>query len=296
MRVLVSGASGLVGTALGETLRAQGHEVGRLVRRPAQGADEVSWDPGKDQLEAGDLAGFDAVVHLAGENVSGGRWTQARKKRILESRVKGTRLLAERLAALESPPSVWVSASAIGLYGDRGDEILDEAKQPGTGFLADVCSRWEAATASAPDGVRVVRLRIGLVLSERGGALAKMLPAFRAGLGGRLGDGRQYMSWITLEDLVAAIGRALEDPSLEGAVNAVSPGAVTNKEFTATLGRVLRRPTVVPAPAAALRLALGEMADELLLASARVVPRRLEEVGFEFRWPSLEGALKHLLG
>jgi uncharacterized protein (TIGR01777 family) len=236
------------------------------------------------------------VVHLAGENVAAGRWSLARKERIRSSRVEGTRLIAEALAGLDRPPPVWVNASAIGFYGDRGDERLDETSAPGDGFLAETCVAWEAATAAArAAGVRVVLLRIGIVLDAKGGALARMLTPFRWGLGGRLGHGRQFMSWITLDDLVGVLRRALVDGGLEGAVNAVAPRPVTNAEFTRTLGRVLRRPTLLPAPALAIRLLLGEMGQELLLAGARVRSAELERCGFEFRHGQLEGALRAVL-
>ena len=295
MKILVTGASGLVGSALVPFLEAGGHEVARLGRSaPADG--DVRWDPDAGVLDAGALEGFDGVVHLAGENIASGRWTEARKRRIRESRVNGTRLLTETLARLERRPRVLVSASAIGFYGDRGEEELTEGSEPGAGFLSEVCREWEAATEAAEGkGVRVVHARLGVVLSKDGGALAKMLTPFRLGAGGNIGNGRQYMSWITLDDTVAAIGHLLAAESAAGAVNVVAPAPVTNGEFTRTLGRVLRRPTLFPMPGFAARLAFGEMADALLLASTRVKPARLMESGYAFRHGSLEEGLRHIL-
>jgi len=295
MKVLISGASGFVGSALVSFLEGVGHGVSRLVRRPTEGPDEVFWDPAEARLEPAALEGFDAVVHLAGENISAGRWTAARRQRILDSRVHGTRLLAERMALLEHPPAVWISASAIGFYGDRGDECLEEGSRGGKGFLAGVCRSWEQATAAAPAAVRVVHLRTGLVLARDGGALARMLIPFRLGVGGILGSGEQYMSWITLDDLVAVVAFILAEDELSGPVNAVAPEPVTNHDFTAALGRALRRGTVLSAPAFALRLALGAMADELLLASSRALPRCLLDAGYVFRSPDLVSALRRVL-
>jgi len=297
METLVTGATGFVGTAVVGALRAGGANVRRLVRsRPTPGADDFLWDPSAGHLDVSALDGLDAVVHLAGENIAGGRWTEARKRRIRESRVDGTSLLAARLAALERPPRVFVSASAVGYYGNRGAELLTEASPPGKGFLARVCVDWEAALQPAADrGIRTLALRFGVILSRSGGALAKMLRPFKLGVGGTMGDGRQYMSWITLDDVVGAIRHALASESLAGPVNAVAPKPVTNLEFTKTLGRVLHRPTIFPLPAPAARLALGEMADELLLASTRVEPRRLPDSGYTFRFPTIEGALRHVL-
>ncbi len=296
MRVLISGASGLVGSALVPSLEAAGHRVRRLVRQRCEEPDAAFWDPAAGTLDAGALDGVDAVVHLAGESIAAGRWSAEVKRRILESRVEGTGLIAEELAALEAPPAL-VAASAIGYYGDRGVEPMDEESPSGEGFLAEVCRRWEAAAQPARDaGSRVVHLRIGMVLSRRGGALQRMLTPFKLGLGGTVGDGRQFMSWIHLDDLVAVIEHALADGELAGAVNAVAPQPVSNREFTRTLGRVLGRPTLVPVPAPLVRLAFGEMGSELLLASTRVVPARLEGAGFAFRFPELEAALAHELG
>ncbi|HEX6710441.1 MAG TPA: TIGR01777 family oxidoreductase, partial [Rubrobacter sp.] len=245
----------------------------------------------------GDLAGTDAVVHLAGESIAEGRWTSEKKRRILESRQKGTRLLAEKISGLRAPPSVMVSASAIGYYGDRGNELLTEESGPGTLFLSRVCLEWEAAAEPAREaGVRVVHPRFGVVLSTEGGALGTTLPIFKLGGGGRIGSGRQYWSWVALDDVVGAILHALETDSLSGPVNVTAPDPPTNAEYTRVLGGVLNRPTFFAVPAPAARIALGGMADELLLASARVEPAKLEETGYEYRYPELEGALRHLLG
>ncbi len=296
MNVLISGASGLVGSALARSLRAGGHDVRRLVRRRPVDPDAAFWDPAAGEIDPGALDDVDAVVHLAGENVAGGRWTAAMKRRIEDSRVAGTGLIAGAVASADPPP-VLVSASAIGFYGDRGDRPVDETGSAGSGFLADVCQRWEAAAAAAVESdARVVFLRIGLVLSSRGGALAKMLTPFRLGLGGVVGAGRQVMSWIHLDDLVGVIEHALTRVDLSGPVNAVAPAPVTNREFTRALGRVLGRPTLVPMPAALVRLVFGEMGTELLLAGTRVVPARLAESDFAFRFPDLETALEHELG
>ena len=296
MHVLVTGATGLVGSALIPFLTTEGHRVTRLVRSQA-GEGMVRWDPEAGILNGADVEGLDAVVHLAGENIAGGRWTAAQKARIRDSRVRGTELLCETLARLDQPPKVLVCASAIGYYGDRGEEALTEADAPGEGFLPEVCRAWEGATEpAARKGIRVVNLRFGVVLSARGGALAKMLLPFRMGVGGVLGSGRQYMSWIALDDAAGVIHHALVTDALRGPANAVSPQPVTNREYTKTLGRVLRRPTLFPMPAFAIRLAFGEMGDALLLSSQRVAPRRLEETGYVFRFPDLEGALRHVLG
>jgi uncharacterized protein len=301
VKVIVTGATGLVGRALVRSLLSDGHEVTRLVRGEAQtfrapGTKAVHWEPEQGAVGAQELEGHDAAVHLAGESIASGRWDEEKKRRILESRVKGTRLLAETLAGLKEKPRVLVSASAIGFYGDRGDEVLHEESASGEDFLSEVCREWEKATLAASQaGIRVVHLRIGFVLSAEGGGLPKMLTPFKLGLGGRVGSGRQYMSWITLDELISVIRRALEDEHLRGPVNAVAPNPATNAEFTKTLGRVLGRPTVFPLPAFAARLAFGEMADALLLSSTRVAPSRLQEAGYKFQHPELEGALKHVL-
>ena len=298
MKVIVTGSNGLIGSALVRDLADEGHIVTRLVR-PASGTvgDAVIWDPGKGTVDQNGLKGHDAVVHLAGENIAGSSWTPERKALIRDSRVGGTRLLCKSLQRLASPPATLVCASAVGYYGDRGHELLREDNPPGKGFLSEVCREWEEATEEiARTGVRVVNLRIGMVLSAEGGALAKMLPAFRAGAGARIGSGEQYMSWIALPDLVGVIRHALATDSLKGPVNAVAPHPVTNREFTKSLGRILGRPTVVFLPAFAARLLFGEMANEMLLASTRVEPAKLLASGYRFRLPDLEGALRSLLG
>ncbi len=299
MRVAITGSTGLVGSEVVSVLSAAGLEAVRLVRRaPAPGEKAVRWNPAQGEVDVAGLEGFDAVIHLAGENVGSGRWTAARKTAIRDSRVNGTRLLCDALAGLARPPKTLVCASAIGYYGDRGEELLTEESSPGTGFLAEVSREWEAASGSAArKGIRVVILRIGVVLSSNGGALSRMLPLFRAGLGGVIGGGSQYLSWVALDDLPFIILHSLQCAELVGPVNAVTPHPVTNREFTRALGNALSRPTPLPVPVFALRLAVGrEMADSLLLASARVLPRRLETTGYRFRFPELGEALRHLLG
>ncbi len=295
-KIAVTGASGLVGTKLVETLRERGYEPLRMVRREPKSADEVQWDPAGGSIDAAGLAGIAGAVHLAGDNVASGRWTEAKKARIRDSRVQGTELLAGALAKLSPTPRVMVSASAIGYYGSRGNDAVDETGALGDGFLASVCAEWEAATVAAERaGIRVVNARIGVVLDADGGALAKMKMPFLFGLGGRIGDGSQYMSWITLNDVVAALVFALEREDLEGPVNLVAPTPVTNAEFTSTLGRVLKRPTVLPVPKFALRLGAGaEMADEMLIGGSRVIPAALDAHGFEWEHPMLEPALRSL--
>ena len=297
MNILVTGARGLIGGALFPFLTTDGHRVLRLVRSKAgSGTGDVAWDPAAGTIDRAALRGLDAVVHLAGENIFG-RWTARKKARIHDSRGRATRLLCESLAQLSPPLRVLVCASAVGYYGDRGAEILREESAPGNSFLAEVCREWEAATQAVTDaGIRVVNLRFGMVLTPAGGALATMLLPFRLGLGGRFGSGRQFMSWITLDDLLEVVRHALTIEALRGPVNAVAPNPVTNLEFTRTLGRVLSCPTLFPVPGFAAHFVLGEMADELLLASARVEPARLLATGFRFRFPELEGALRHLLG
>ena len=297
MRVLVTGASGLVGTALKPLLKSSEHEVVRLVRRTADsGAQEAEWNPGEGRLDVAVLENVDAVIHLAGEGIADGRWTDAKKQRIRDSRVDGTALIAEKIAACENPPRVLVSASAIGFYGARGDETLTEDSEAGTGFLPDVCRAWEDATDAARDaGCRVVKVRIGVVLAAEGGALRKMLLPFKLGVGGKVGNGRQYMSWIALDDLAGVLAHCLTDETLSGPVNATAPNPVTNAEFTRVLGAVLSRPTLLPLPGFAARLAFGELAEDLLLASARVVPKKLESSDYAFRFLQLESALRHIL-
>ncbi|HLM77113.1 MAG TPA: TIGR01777 family oxidoreductase [Rubrobacteraceae bacterium] len=296
MDVLVSGSTGLVGSALVPRLRDNGHRVIRLTRSGDAEDDSVRWDPLAGTIEADRLEGIDAVVHLAGENIVG-RWTPAKKARIRDSRIQGTRLLAETLAGLTSPPGVMVSASATGYYGDRGNELLREESAPGKNFLAAVCQEWEAAAEPAREaGVRVVHPRFGIVLSPQGGALGATLPIFKLGGGGRIGSGRQYWPWVVIDDVVGTILHALKTGSLRGPVNGAVPDPPTNAQYTRTLGRVLNRPTVFPLPASVARLIFNQLADELLLASQRVEPARLRESGYEFRYPELEGALQHLLG
>ena len=296
MHIVVSGSSGLVGSALVSSLTAGGHRVTRLVRR-APGGPDIAWDPAEGVRDLPKLEGVDGVVHLAGENIAAGRWTEARKAEIRRSRVEGTRRLSESVAKLSRRPKVLVSASAIGFYGDRRDEILTEDSAPGGDFLAQVCREWEAATEPASRaGIRVVQLRFGMILSPAGGALKKMLLPFKMGAGGRIGSGTQYMSWIAIDDAIGAIHHSLSTESLTGPVNAVAPTPVTNAEFTRTLARVLSRPAIAPMPAFAARLAFGELADALLLSSQRVMPTRLQASGYRFRYPELEAALRHLLG
>ena len=297
MHVGVTGASGLIGSALVNRLTKEQHRVSRLVRRPA-GPGEISWDPEAGRLDSNDLEGLDAVVHLAGENI-GVRWTKARKAKIRNSRIQGTRLLSEALARTRRHPQVLVSGSALGIYGDRGDEILTEnsALGPADDFLAVVGQEWEnAADAARTAGMRVVHPRFGLVLSADGGALGRMLLPFRLGLGGRLGDGSQWMSWISIGDAAGALVHMLLNSGLSGPVNVTAPAPVRNRDFTRTLGWVLSRPTPFPVPAVALRLTLGEMAASTLLASARMLPERLLASGYRFAHPDLETALRHVLG
>jgi uncharacterized protein (TIGR01777 family) len=298
MNVLVSGSTGLIGSALVPFLTTGGHRVVRLVRSlDRAGENAVYWNPAEQQLDVSRLEGMDAVVHLAGENIAARRWNAEQKARIRNSRVESTMLLCQALGQLKNPPRVLVAASAVGYYGSRDDSWLEETSTAGDGFLAGVCREWEAATKPAASaGIRVVNLRLGVVLSPAGGALASMLTPFRLGLGGRIGSGGQFMSWIALDDVLGAIYHALATPEAQGPVNAVAPHPVTNREFSKTLGRVLWRPTLFPLPAFAARLAFGEMAEELLLASARVNPGALLGTGYPFRFPTLEPALRHLLG
>lgn len=299
LTVAVTGASGLVGTALCHFLTTGGHRVVRVTRRRgSSGPDTVHWDPASGEIDAAALAGVDAVVHLAGASIAGGRWTEERKREILASRVKGTELLARTLASLGgASPKVLVSASAVGYYGNRGDTRLDEGAEPGGGFLADVVKAWEAATGAASRaGVRTVLLRTGVVISPAGGALGQMLLPFKMGVGGRLGSGKQYLSWIDLDDQVAAIVHTLYEPTLSGPVNVTAPNPVTNAAFTDALGRALGRPTVLPIPAVAVRAAFGQLGEEALLWGQRVLPSRLLETGFRFDYEGVEDSLRFQLG
>lgn len=296
VRVAVTGSSGLIGSALCRALSARGHAVRRVVRRTAQSG-EIRWDPAAGTIEAGAFTVIDAVVHLAGAGIGDRRWTPARKEELVDSRVQGTALLARTIASVEPAPSVLVSASAVGIYGNRGDEVLTESSAVGSDFLADLCQQWEAATGPAAEaGARVVHLRSGIVLSPHGGALGRQLPLFRMGLGGRLGNGRQWTSWISIDDEVRAILFALERETLAGPVNATAPAPVTNAEYSAALGRALHRPAVLAVPPVALRAVLGpQLVDEALLASQRVVPAALSAAGFSFDHPEVGEALRALL-
>lgn len=295
-RIIVTGATGLVGSALYRELEQQGATVVRAVRRDAKGDGELAWNPVTGQIEAAKFEGASAVVHLAGENIAGARWTPAFKWKIRESRVKGTTLVAGAIAGARAKPQAFVCASAIGYYGNRGNDVMTESSAPGEDYLAEVCSEWEAACAPARRaGVRTANMRIGVILSSDGGALKKMLTPFKLGFGGVIGNGRQWMSWIAIDDVVGAIVHALANPQLAGPINAVAPNPATNRDFTKTLGRVLGVPTFFPMPAFAAKLAFGEMADALLLASTRVAPQALATAGYQFRHPELEAALRNLL-
>lgn len=294
--VAVTGATGLIGTALVDHLRASGARVRRLVRPGRAGADDIEWDPMRGVLAPNALDGVDAVVHLAGEPIAQ-RWTSEKKKSIRESRVRGTELLARRIADAGTKPRVLLSGSAVGFYGDRGDEPLDESSAQGNDFLAGVVREWEDATrAAAAAGVRVALLRTGLVLSPKGGAIQRLLLPFKMGVGGPIGSGRQWMSWISLHDHVRAVAHAMAKDTLTGPVNLVAPNPVTNAEFAITLGRVLTRPAIVPVPAFALELLYGEMARATILSGQRVLPKALVRSGFEFAHPALEQALRFELG
>lgn len=298
MKILVTGSTGLVGSTLVPLLTTSGHTVVRLTRG-SQSADSntIVWDPESGQLDPKSLEGFDAVIHLAGENIATRRWSAAQKIRIRDSRVVNTSLLTKTLAGLKQKPKTFLCASAIGYYGNRGDDVCTERSTPGDDFLAQVCQDWELATEPAAEaGIRVVKMRIGVVLSPAGGALHKMLLPFKLGVGGVLGSGKQYMSCIAVDDVAGAIQHCLVHEELRGPVNLVLPEPVTNREFTKTLGRILKRPTILPAPAFALKLAVGEMADALLLSSTRVVPNQLVNTGYHFRCPTVESALRHVLG
>ena len=295
MKILVAGASGLVGSALIPSLTADGHEATCLVRSSPK-ADEIEWHPNRGLIDAARLEGFEAIINLAGESIAEGRWTDEKKRKIRDSRVNGTHLLSETIAKLATKPHVFLCASATGFYGDRDNEILDETSESGGGFLATVCREWEDATEPATKaGVRVVNLRFGPILAREGGMLGKMLTPFKMGMGGKVGSGKQYISWVAIDDVVGAIKLALADESMHGPLNVVSPNRVTNEEFTKTLGGVLSRPTVMTIPAFAARLAFGEMADEMLMVSQRVTPKKLNDAGYQFKYPELESALRHYL-
>lgn len=297
LHVAVTGASGLIGSALVPYLTTGGHRVTRLVRATPSEEGRVRWDPERGELNPDALEGVDAVVHLASASVSDGRWSDAQKKQILDSRVRGTRLIAETLAKMKRPPRVLICASGMNYYGHRGEELLDEASSKGRGFLSDVVEQWEAAAEPARQrGIRVVSLRISMVLTPKGGALQKLLTPFKAGVGGPVGSGTQWMSWISIEDLLGLVEHALVTDSLRGPVNAAAPGAVRNAEWGRTLGKVLRRPSVMPLPAPVVRAAFGQMGEELLLSSVRLEPKAALASGFQFELPELEPALRFLLG
>jgi len=295
MKILITGASGLVGGKLIPVLEAKGHEIFKLSRSEPKNSNDIQWDAyeGFENEEFAKLEGIGAVIHLAGENVAGGSWTDERKKRIKDSRVKGTRTLIDALKRLENPPKVVVSASAIGFYGNRGDEILTEESKAGEGFFPEVCKEWEAEGEKAKEfGARVVFPRIGVVLSKDGGALEKMLTPFKFGVGGTVGSGDQWMSWVAIDDLVKMIVFAIENEEFEGAFNATAPNPVQNEEFTNTLGKVINRPTILPVPSFGVKLLFGEMGETLLLEGARILPKKLQDAGFEFEYPDLTKAFE----
>jgi len=299
VNVLIAGGTGFLGSALTRRLLSHGHKVSLLSRRPSTPAAVppiYHWDPERSEFDGNALTGTDAVVNLAGESLAAGRWTRARKRRLVESRAGATRFLAQRLAERSPRPRALVNASAVGIYGNRGEEVLTEESPAGAGFLAELCRAWEEAALPAREaGVRVLEARSGIVLDPRGGALASLLPLFRAGLGGTLGNGRQWMSWISLPDLLSILEMALEREDASGAWNVVSPGPVRNRDFARTLGRILRRPALLPAPAFALRIVLGDMADEALLSSACVAPKQLTSLGYRFAFEDLDRALRNAL-
>ena len=296
MRVLITGASGLIGNALQKSFEEKGYEILRASRSEPKSADDIQWDPdtGFADQDLERLEGLDGVIHLAGENIAGLRWTDEKKKAIRDSRVHGTRTLIEAFARLEKKPNVFISASAIGFYGDRGDDEMTESSSAGDTFLSEVSKEWESESRRAEDmGIRTVLLRNGIVLSKDGGALATMMTPFKFGVGGVIGSGKQWMSWVSLDDVVAAVNFAIDNEKMRGAVNVVSPNPVTNEEFTKTLGEVLYRPTFLPLPEFAVNLVFGEMGDALLIDSTRVIPKRLLNAGFKFEYPDLKIALEH---
>ncbi len=295
MKVAITGSSGLIGSSLVSFLSKKSVTVSKILRENPRDYD-ISWKPEGGEWDSSFAGGIDGIVHLAGENIASGKWTRKKKEKIRNSRIEGTRRLCEHILKLPNPPSVFVCASAIGFYGDRGMEFLNEGSPRGSGFLPDVCVGWEEATESVSKaGIRVVNVRFGIVLSKDGGALAKMLTPFKMGMGGKIGSGTQYMSWVAMDDVTDAIYHTLVTDSLKGPVNVTAPNPVTNKEFTNTLGKVLNRPAVMPMPAFAARLAFGKMANDLLLASIKVAPKRLSDSGYEFQYTELEPALKHVL-
>ena len=296
MKILITGASGLVGSALVPALKSDGHEIISLVRSAPKRESEVQWEPEREVKGAAKLEGIGAAVHLAGENLGDGRWTEEKKRRIRDSRVVGTRVLCNALLKLDRPPQTLISSSAIGFYGNRGSETLIEESSVGDDFLAKICDEWERATDPLKEkGVRVTHARFGIILSNKGGALAKMLTPFKLGIGGKLGDGKQYMSWIAIDDIVSAVRYILKNENLSGPLNLTAPNPVTNKEFTEALGKTLSRPTFLGVPEFALKIMFGEMAENTILSSARVLPKRLQDAGYKFLFPTLETALKHLL-
>ena len=296
MKILISGSHGLVGSALMKALEVDDHEIYKLVRHYPGSPSEIEWSPDRYSIALSLIEGFDAVVHLAGESIAEGRWTDEKKKRIRDSRVKGTSLLGDALANLSQPPKTFLCASAIGYYGSRGEENLTEASAAGSDFLSEVCVEWEKATESAQQkGIRTVNARFGIILDKEGGALKKMLPPFRMGIGGRIGDGKQWMSWIALDDVIGALKFALTHETMQGPVNYVAPNPVRNAEFTKALGHALSRPTIFPIPEFGVRLAFGEMGDALLLTSQRVEPKRLLADGYRFEYARLDEALPHVL-
>ncbi len=295
MKVAVTGSTGLIGSSLVSFLSKKDVTVSKILRENPED-NEVSWKPEGGNWDSAFTGGIDGIVHLAGENIASGRWTRVKKDKIRNSRIEGTKRLCEHILKLPTPPSVFVCASAIGFYGDRGMEFLNEGSSRGSGFLPDVCVDWEdAANIVSKAGIRVVNVRFGIVLSKDGGALTKMLTPFKMGMGGKVGSGTQYMSWVAIDDATGAIYHTLITDSLNGPINVTAPNPVTNKEFTNTLGKVLNRPTVMPMPAFAARLAFGEMANDLLLASTKVAPKRLSDSGYEFQYTELENALRHIL-
>lgn len=295
MKILITGAKGLIGRALSGSLKDKGHELLLAGRGEPKSADEIKWDAENGFAQPDRLEGVDAVVHLAGENISGGlRWTDEKKKAIRESRVKGTRSVVDAISRLEKKPRVFIASSAIGFYGERGDEEMTESASSGDTFLSEVSREWEAESRRAEDaGIRTVLLRTGIVLSKDGGALATMLTPFKLGVGGVVGSGKQWMSWISLDDEIAIINFAIENENIRGAVNAVAPNPATNEQFTKTLGEVLYRPTFLPLPEFAISMIFGEMGDALLLASTKVLPKRLLDAGFQFKYPDLKPAIEH---